>query len=148
MRARGIFQWNDQYPSVAAFREDLRRNELYVLEDDSSIVGCITISTKKDLEYEEIVWLTAEGIHNYIHRLAVHPAHQGSGNARSLMDFAEKLATHNGARSVRLDTFSRNERNQRFYRNRGYRQLDAIYFPNQSPYPFYCFEKVLHYNES
>ncbi|NJX17164.1 GNAT family N-acetyltransferase, partial [Tamlana crocina] len=67
----------------------------------------------------------------------------GSGNGRKLMDFAEAFAKEHGYVSVRLDTFSKNERNQRFYEARGYKRLGNIYFPKQSEHPFYCYEKVL-----
>ena len=32
---KGIFQWNEQYPSKEAFLEDLERNELYVLKNEN-----------------------------------------------------------------------------------------------------------------
>ena len=47
--------------------------------------------------------------------------------------------------SVRLDTFSQNSRNSKFYRARGYIQLGDVHIPKQSEYPFYCFEKILKY---
>ena len=139
----GIFQWNEHYPNKLAFEKDLKRDELYVLELDQTVVGSITISTLKDAEYEPIAWLTEDSNQRYIHRVAVHPAYQGKGWARHLMDFAEDLAKKEGAVSVRLDTFSQNQRNQRFYEARGYQRLESIYFPKQSEHPFYCYEKVL-----
>ena len=45
--------------------------------------------------------------------------------------------------SIRLDTFSQNKRNQQFYEQRNYVKLENIYFPNQSEFPFHCYEKVL-----
>ena len=36
-----------------------------------------------------------------------------------------------------------NPRNSRFYKARGYVQLGNVYFPKQSEFPFFCFEKVL-----
>ena len=45
--------------------------------------------------------------------------------------------------SVRLDTFSKNKRNLKFYESRGYHRLDEIYFPKQSKFPFYSYELIL-----
>ncbi|HET8854785.1 MAG TPA: GNAT family N-acetyltransferase, partial [Salinimicrobium sp.] len=45
--------------------------------------------------------------------------------------------------SVRLDTFSQNQRNQKFYVKRGYSRLGDIYFPKQSEFPFHCYEKII-----
>ena len=59
------------------------------------------------------------------------------------MDFVEKFSEDNNYVSIRLDTFSKNKKNQLFYELRGYKKLEEIYFPNQSEYPFYCYELVL-----
>ena len=143
MIAQGIYQWNQHYPSRTAFQQDVSRGELYVLEKQDKIVGIVVISTLMDLEYEPIAWLTPNGNNVYIHRLGVHPQYQGQGLARQLMDFAESQARKAQMDSVRLDTFSQNKRNQKFYVNRGYKQLGNIYFPKQSEFPFYCYELVL-----
>ncbi len=143
MVSENIFQWNEHYPTREAFQKDLSRNELYVLLDLDEIVGCIVISSEKDVEYNEIDWLTVDSRQYYIHRLAIHPNSQGKGYAKKLMDFAEGLAVKNDMVSVRLDTFSQNKRNQKFYETRRYQRLGNIYFPKQSKYPFYCYELIL-----
>jgi ribosomal protein S18 acetylase RimI-like enzyme len=79
----------------------------------------------------------------YIHRLAVHPNLQGKGYAQQLMKFAEHYAQENNVLSIRLDTFSQNKRNQKFYELRGYKKLGDIFFPKQSKHPFHCYELVL-----
>lgn len=141
MISNNIFQWNEYYPTKAAFVKDVERNELYVIEIKQAILGCIVISTFMDEEYKPINWLTE---HNniYIHRLAIHPDAQGKGYAQQLMNFAETYAKENNYNSVRLDTFSQNKRNQKFYEQRGYKRLGDIYFPKQSEFPFYCYELV------
>lgn len=152
MIAQNIKQWNEQYPNREAFEQDVNRGELYVLIDNTlklpinqaeRLIGCITISTLKDSEYNDINWLTKDDQNIYIHRLAVHPDFQKKGYAKRLMDFAEEFAKQQKAHSVRLDTFSLNTRNQKFYKNRGYIKLGNIYFPKQSDAPFYCYELPL-----
>ena len=59
------------------------------------------------------------------------------------MDFAEEYANLNGFKSVRLDTFSQNQRNNKFYKSRKYVQLDDVFFPMQSELPFHCYEKLI-----
>jgi len=143
MAASGIHQWNDAYPNRAAFLKDLEREELYVYQNGENIIGSITITSIQDEEYRTVKWLTPAGKNRYIHRLAVHPDHQGKGYAQKLMAFAESLARASGAISIRLDTFSQNQRNQDFYEKRGYTRLGPVYFPKQSPHPFYCYELEL-----
>ena len=143
MIAKGIYQWNAHYPNSSAFKKDVERNELYVLETDSDISGTIVISTVMDEEYRPIEWLTKNDNNLYIHRLAIHPKFQGKGYAQQLMDFAENYAIENNYSSIRLDTFSQNKRNKKFYELRGYKRLGDIYFPKQSEYPFHCYELML-----
>ncbi len=143
MQDNGIFQWNEHYPNEKAFTTDVGRGELYVLEEDHQIIGAIVVSTWMDAEYEPIDWLTPNGNSTYIHRLCVHPNLQGKGYAQQLMDFAESYSREQGFASVRLDTFSQNQRNQRFYEQRGYQKLGDIFFPKQSEHPFHCYELVL-----
>lgn len=140
---KGIYQWNEHYPNKLAFEIDVNRNELYVLEIEKIIVGCIVISTFRDEEYIPVKWLTPNKNNIYIHRLAIHPKHQGNRYAQKLMDFAEQFAIENNYTSIRLDTFSQNKRNQLFYELRGYKKLEDIYFPKQSEFPFHCYELVL-----
>lgn len=142
MIAEGIFQWNSKYPSLATFKTDFRRQELYVLTVQQEIRGCVVISTHKDRVYEDVNWLTEDTGNYYIHRLAVAPSFQKKGYGRQLMDFAEAHCKTKKARSIRLDTFSKNLRNQRFYQARGYQVVGKVFFPKQSVHPFYCYELV------
>lgn len=143
MIKKDIYQWNDHYPSKEAFENDLARNELYVIVISAKIIGCITLSNIMDEEYKDIQWLTVSANNLYIHRLAIQPHHQGKGYAQQLMDFAEKYAKHHKYKSIRLDTFSKNKRNQLFYEQRNYTKLGNIYFPKQSEFPFHCYEKLV-----
>ena len=143
MMEEGILQWNEHYPSELAFVRDISRDELFISEVDAAISGVIAITPLIDKEYVPVRWLTQTGNNLYIHRLAVHPALQGRGYAQKLMSFAEELARTNNYESIRLDTFSKNYRNQRFYEQRGYVKLGEIYFPKQSQFPFHCYELIL-----
>lgn len=143
MRARGIFQWNEAYPTEAAFMNDVARGELWVLDSGSEPAGCLVLSEHMDSEYQTVSWETPDQGARYVHRLAVRPELQRQGLGAMLMDFAEARARSEGAGAIRLDTFSRNAGNQRFYEKRGYKRLGAVYFPNQSAYPFYCYELAL-----
>lgn len=143
MIAKGIYQWNEHYPSKEAFLNDIEREELYVLLHENSVIGTVVVSTHMDNEYVPIRWLSKNENNIYIHRLSIHPDFQGNGYAQKLMDFGENYAKQNGFASVRLDTFSQNKRNQKFYEARGYQKLGDIFFPKQSEYPFHCYELVL-----
>ena len=141
--SNNIFQWNEKYPSKEAFKKDIEKNTLYVCKNKSRITGCISLCADKDEEYENVKWITEDFKNLYLHRLAVHPEYQKKGVGRSLMDFAEEYAKLNGFKSVRLDTFSQNPRNNKFYKSRNYVQLGDVFFPMQSEFPFHCYEKII-----
>jgi len=140
---KNIFQWNEKYPSRDIFLSDIEKKNLFILKNNSGIIGCIALSHEKDIEYTDVKWLTKDYKNLYLHRLAVDPKFQKKGIGKLLMDFAEDYARNNKFISVRLDTFSKNERNNRFYKSRKYTKLDDVYFPNQSEFPFHCYEKIL-----
>ncbi|WP_108804719.1 GNAT family N-acetyltransferase [Aquimarina sp. Aq107] len=143
MIAKEIYQWNEHYPTRARFEKDIELQELYLLEEENLIKGIIVITELMDDEYIPIEWVTENKNNIYIHRLAVHPDYWGKGYAQKLMSWAEAYAKNNNYVSVRLDTFSENKRNQKFYETRGYKKLGNIFFPKQSEHPFYCYELVL-----
>ena len=138
-----IFQWNNKYPSREIFKEDIKNKSLYVSKINQEVVGCIMFSSFKDDVYKTVNWITRDEYNLYIHRLAVHPIFQKRGIARKMMDFAEDFAKSNNYISIRLDTFSQNPRNNKFYKSRGYNKLDDVYFPKQSEFPFHCYEKLV-----
>ena len=143
MIGNGIFQWNEHYPDKASFINDVRNEELFVYCIVEKVVACISLCNKMDAVYEPVHWKTTNKNNLYVHRLAVHPDFQKKGLGKSMMDFAENYANDNRYISVRLDTFSENKRNLKFYESRGYQRLDGIYFPKQSKFPFYCYELIL-----
>ncbi len=143
MISNGIYQWNDHYPSKEIFRKDIEEQVLYVWDDKNQIKGCIMFSPEKDKVYNSAKWLTADHKNLYIHRLAVHPKFQKKGIGNKLMDFAESIAKKLNFISIRLDTFSQNKSNNKFYESRGYEKLGDIFFRKQSEFPFHCYEKLV-----
>lgn len=142
MIAEGIFQWNENYPSLEAFEKDVHHEELFVIEEEGEVRGAVVISTHMDDFYRQINWLTPSTKNGYLHRLCVHPSFQGKGHARKLLDYAEDLLKTQNCLSVRLDTFSKNKRNQKIYEARGYQKLGDVYFEQKSEHPFHCYELV------
>jgi len=143
MIQKGIYQWNTHYPSPQIIENDIEREELYILELNTAIIGLVVITTLMDEEYMSIPWSYSGNNNLYIHRLAVHPNFQGQGYAQQLMNYAENFGRKNNYTSIRLDTFSQNQPNQNFYKKRGYRQVGSMFLPKQSTLPFYCFELIL-----
>ncbi|MDN3596054.1 GNAT family N-acetyltransferase [Zunongwangia endophytica] len=144
MISKGIYQWNENYPTKEKLANDIEKKELFkLLNEENELTGIIVLTPEMDDEYIPIEWLTENKNNLYIHRLATDPSFWGLGNGKILMDFAEEFARDHNYDSVRLDTFSQNKRNNRFYEARGYKRLGDIFFPEQSEHPFHCYELVL-----
>ena len=143
MIQNGIYQWNEHYPDKGSFINDAINNELYVYVENEKLIACISLCNEMDEVYIPVNWISENYNNLYIHRLAVHPDFQKKGVGKALMDFAEKFARKKEYKSIRLDTFSVNKRNLKFYESRGYHQLESIYFPKQSEFPFYCYELII-----
>jgi len=143
MTKNGIFQWNENYPSKEVLKNDIELQQIWKLQEGNMIISIIVLTEIEDKEYKNVKWLTKNHKNLYIHRLAVLPKFQGKGYAQKLMNFTENYASKNNFKSIRLDTFSQNKRNQLFYEKRNYTKLEKIYFLNQSEYPFYCYEMII-----
>ena len=143
MISKNIFQWNDKYPNIETFKNDIVNKNLYVLVSENDILGCVSITFEMDDFYKKIDWISTTNKNIYVHRLAIHPKYQGLGYAKKMMSFIENIGFENMCESIRLDTFSMNEKNNKFYSKLGYRKLGQIYFRDQSDMPFNCYEKSL-----
>ncbi|MBL4861928.1 MAG: GNAT family N-acetyltransferase [Crocinitomicaceae bacterium] len=144
LRENGIDQWDENYPDRKSIQNDLETQTLFVYRENKEILGIVVLNESQDEEYTEINWLTDDDSRNLVvHRLAVRPNHQGKGIARKLMNFAENLAKERQYDSIRLDTFSQNPRNQKFYTNRGYNDLGPVFLKYKKDHPYYCYELLL-----
>ncbi|MDR9455827.1 MAG: GNAT family N-acetyltransferase [Salegentibacter sp.] len=143
LQQQNIYQWNENYPSREKLENDIKREELFVYKHKNRIIAIIVLTPKMDKVYRNINWLTETGNNLYVHRLATHPDFWGQRYARKMMDFAEDFAKTGNFISIRLDTFSQNKRNQKFYEARAYQKLGDVYFPHKNDQPFHCYELVL-----
>tara|TARA_B100000575_G_C23101192_1_gene635302 strand:+ start:366 stop:920 length:555 start_codon:yes stop_codon:yes gene_type:complete len=141
---KNIFQWNDNYPSLNNFKEDITKDNLYLLIiQDKIVIGCFSINYKMDNFYKNINWISPNEKNLYVHRLAIEPSFQNKGYGQLIMAFIEEKAISENCDSIRLDTFSLNKINNLFYEKIGFYKIGTIYFPDQSEFPFNCYEKPL-----
>lgn len=142
--SKGIHQWDQNYPDLTTIQNDISKAQLYTYKIGDKITGIVVLNEVQDPEYADLQWVTSSDSRNLVvHRLAVHPHYQGKGIARKLMDFAEIFAKEQGYDSIRLDTFSQNSRNQKFYDNRGYQLTGEVYLSYRDDYPYIGYELIL-----
>ena len=140
MRARGIDQWDDVYPSVALFQADVAAGSVHVARADGVLRGAFTLDARLDPLWAGMDWQPPAGPVAAVHRLMVHPAQQGRGLGRQLMARAEWLARQSGFCAIRLDAFAANPAALALYSKLGYRRTGGAQMRKG---PFVCFEKLL-----
>jgi GNAT superfamily N-acetyltransferase len=140
MRAHGIDQWGDVYPTRATLIADIENGAAFLASASTSVIGSVALNDVQNPEYGAVPWQITGVPIAVVHRLMVDPAHQQRGVARFLMHFAERRAATLGYGAIRLDAFSANPRALRLYEGLGYRDAGGVTFPKG---PFRCFEKAL-----
>lgn len=141
MRAEGIDQWDDVYPTVATLAADQGAGALYVASAAGlPIAGAVVLDERQETEYAAVAWAARPPRVGVVHRLMVHPAFQGRGLGTHLMRFVELRARRLGYGAIRLDSFTSNPRSLRLYQRLGYREAGPVTFRKGL---FRCFEKDL-----
>ncbi|MBQ5679577.1 MAG: Cof-type HAD-IIB family hydrolase [Rikenellaceae bacterium] len=122
-RARGIDQWQNDYPNEAAIRRDIARGESYVVTRGGQIVATAMITFAPDPNYAVIYkgeWLLAEPkSYATIHRISVDLAERGQGIAEWIVEQTERMCRKRGADSLRIDTHRDNRSMQRVAEKNG-----------------------------
>lgn len=140
LERNGIYQWVDSYPTREIVEEDIKKEALFVLKEDTEIIGAINLSEEQEAEYQTVNWKFDDSKVLVIHRLVINPKHQKKGYAQKLMEFAERFANQHNYTSIRLDAYSQNDRVINFYKTRGYCIRGKVNFPERE-FEFLCMEK-------
>ena len=142
LASMGSDQWSDGYPTLKHVDRDIAESQLWCFSNQD-IVAVGVLNQDQDSQHETIPWQGDYASCRYVHRLAVHPLSWGKGIGTFAMKQLELIAVGQGAKSMRLDTYSLNPSNLKFYQNLGYNRLEGeIFFPSHKA-PFICFEKML-----
>lgn len=140
LQQQGIFQWDEMYPTEEIIREDIRREELYVLSEAEEIFALVVLNEEQDDSYSEANWLGEQENVAVIHRLCVNSAYQHRGIGKKVLAAAEHLLKEKGYKGIRLDAFTNNPYALRLYENTGYRRIGEVTFRKGQ---FYLYEKSL-----
>lgn len=139
-----IDQWQDGYPNIENILEDLKNENLYVLEDNHLIIGCETVSFAADENYRQMIegcWIT-EGPYAVIHRIVVNNERKGQGIAKILLDEAIELCKRQKVWSIKIDTHQNNQSMRRFLDKQGFHYCGIIQLHRDKAFRV-AYEKVL-----
>lgn len=115
MQQQGMSHWLGVYDNEAV-KQNLLTKQVYVLEKDEQILGCIAMGTEKASYYDDC-WPEAPDAEIYITQLAVSPEKQGAGYGKQLMQFCLNRLQD---KTVQLDAVDHYPALLKFYKNLGF----------------------------
>lgn len=139
--AKGIYQWNDEYPTREDLQDNVAAGSTWILKGDGEIRAAVTLDDQQDPQYGGIKWAYTTGKIMVIHRLVSHPAHQGKGLGRKMVFFSENFAFSNGYDVIRLDAFIGNPYSQNLYNHMNYHEAIGYCYYHRPAIMCNCFEK-------
>ena len=143
LKKNNVDQWQDGYPTIQRFKEDIEKENSYVLVDDEQIVGTAYIAFEEEQDYNKIYkgsWLTLND-YAVIHRIAISNKARGGGAASKIMEEVERMCTERGIKSIKIDTHRDNLTMQNYLKKTGFKYCGIIYLIDGSER--FAYEKLL-----
>lgn len=116
------------YPVRSTAETALKREDLFVLENDGEIYGTGIINSIQADSYSHGNWK-----HNIsddqvcvLHTLVISPASTGKGYGRKFLEFYENYALAHGCTELRIDTNAKNEAARTMYKKHGYTEIGIV----------------------
>lgn len=113
------------YPTRATAEAALERCDLFVMEDNNSIIGSALINQIQLDVYSSAPWIH-DGEVCVLHTLAISPRAQGQGAGRKFIEFYEHYAYERAWYELRIDTNERNTRARNLYTGLGYKEIAVV----------------------
>ena len=114
-------QWGEAYPSREMISDDIKKEYLYVVEDEGAVVCVFYFRIGEDESYKEIFegdWINDKE-YGVVHRIAAKPGKSYGGFA---LDWCFEECGN-----VRIDTHKDNIPMQRLLKKKGYTYCGIIY---------------------
>lgn len=116
------------YPKRETAEAALKREDMFVIEDDGAFVGAGIINKEQVDVYAKAKWkYSAENSEVMVlHILVIDPDKSGMGYGKRFVDFYEDFARENGCKYLRIDTNEKNKVARNFYKNLNFSEIDCI----------------------
>ena len=126
---RATIGWNRNiYPVQATAEEALLRDDLFVAEDETGVVGTAIINHEQMDVYPLGNWQHAvpDDEIMVLHTLVISTQAARKGYAKEFVAFYEQYAKEHGCPYLRMDTNERNLRARAMYNKLGYREIGIV----------------------
>ncbi|MGN5881755.1 GNAT family N-acetyltransferase [Staphylococcus simulans] len=137
-------QWDEHFPLIEHFEEDIQNNSLFVLEENDKIYGYIVIDQNQSKWYDELEWPIDRTGGYVIHRLAGSKDYKGAATA--LFNFAVERALDHDVHVLLTDTYAINHRAQNLFKKFGFHKVGEAtldYHPYDKEDAFYAYYRIL-----
>ncbi len=124
-----VIGWNrDIYPVRQTAEDAFSRGDLFVLEDETGIMGTAIINQEQVDVYNLGKWQydVLDSQIMVLHTLVISTKASGKGYGKRFVDFYEKYALENNCPYLRLDTNERNVRARKMYQKLGYQEIGIV----------------------
>lgn len=113
-------QWSNNYPSIEDIEEDLKKDCLYVCEDNDEVLAVFFYEFANDEDYEKIdgAWLD-DSPYGVLHRIATKRGTNGIG--AYCIDYA-----YNACGNLRIDTHEKNIPMRNLLKKLGFKECGII----------------------
>lgn len=118
----------DIYPVRKTAEDALKRNDLFVMEENGVIIASGIINQEQVDVYEKAKWrYTAKDSEVMVlHTLVVDPDMKRKGYGKEFVKFYEEYARSNSCKYLRIDTNEKNKKARSLYKSLDYEEIDCI----------------------
>ena len=116
------------YPTRATAEASIRAGDMFVMEEDGTIVAAARINQEQVPEYADAAWADQAPPEQVmvLHTLVVSPRYAGKGYGTRFVAWYEDYARSHGCPFLRMDTNERNKAARALYARLGYREPDIV----------------------
>lgn len=116
------------YPTEETAKTAVKADDLYVMEENGSIVAAARINQEQVPEYSNAEWRYDVPDENILvlHTLVVSPSVNGRGLGRKFVEFYENMGKETNCHYLRIDTNAKNIRARKFYNKLGYEEVSIV----------------------
>lgn len=136
------------YPTRKTAEDGLERGDLFVLEEEKTVVAAAIINQIQVEEYRYAEWkhsVKDEEDIMVLHALVVDPHRKGKGYGKAFVAFYENYAKQHYCVALRMDTNARNTKARNLYHRLGYEEVGIVncVFNGIPDVQLVCLEKYL-----
>jgi len=130
LRGKGLDQWSTWENWRTKMRPSLERGDVWLLLEDETLVGTITVETAGDPDFWSPNELGESSA--YVSKLAIRRDWAGKELGQLLLEWASDHAYRYGCDWMRLDAWKGNDRLHAYYLDHGWKHIRTVDNPNRS----------------